>query len=55
MLKPALVFDGRNIPDAEKLSNIGFEYKSIGKSNNQYFTIFVENSHNGNYNQNKKK
>ena len=32
MLKPAFVFDGRNILDAEKLREIGFEYKSIGKS-----------------------
>lgn len=32
MLKPAFVFDGRNILDAEKLKGIGFEYKSIGKS-----------------------
>ena len=31
MLKPAFVFDGRNIPDAEKLKEIGFEYKRIGK------------------------
>lgn len=32
MIKPAFVFDGRNILDAEKLKEIGFEYKSIGKS-----------------------
>ena len=32
MLKPAFVFDGRNIPDAAKPKEIGFEYKSIEKS-----------------------
>jgi UDPglucose 6-dehydrogenase len=31
MLKPAFVFDGRNILDSEKLGSIGFEVKSIGK------------------------
>ena len=30
MLKPAFVFDGRNILDAVKLKNIGFVIKSIG-------------------------
>lgn len=34
MLKPAFLFDGRNILDAEKLKVIGFEYQSIGKSKN---------------------
>jgi UDPglucose 6-dehydrogenase len=32
MLKPAFVFDGRNVLDAAKLKEIGFEYKSIGRS-----------------------
>lgn len=32
MMKPAFVFDGRNILDTQKLSNIGFEIESIGKS-----------------------
>ena len=31
MLKPAFVFDGRNILDREALTTIGFELKSIGK------------------------
>lgn len=31
MYKPAFVFDGRNILDAEKLKAIGFEVKGIGK------------------------
>jgi UDPglucose 6-dehydrogenase len=31
MYKPAFVFDGRNILDAEKLIEIGFEVKGIGK------------------------
>nr|WP_294781785.1 UDP-glucose 6-dehydrogenase [uncultured Flavobacterium sp.] len=31
MYKPAFVFDGRNILDAEKLTNIGFRVKGIGK------------------------
>ena len=31
MLKPAFVFDGRNILDQEALTAIGFELKSIGK------------------------
>jgi UDPglucose 6-dehydrogenase len=31
MLKPAFVFDGRNVLDAEKLRKIGFEYQAIGK------------------------
>ena len=30
MLKPAFVFDGRNILDGEMLKNIGFVYQSIG-------------------------
>ena len=31
MMKPAFVFDGRNILDAEKLNGLGFEIASIGK------------------------
>jgi UDPglucose 6-dehydrogenase len=31
MTKPAFVFDGRNILDAESLRKIGFEVTSIGK------------------------
>ncbi len=31
MLKPARVFDGRNILDTEKLKSIGFKVQSIGK------------------------
>lgn len=31
MLKPAFIFDGRNILDREALTTIGFELKSIGK------------------------
>ena len=31
MLKPAFLFDGRNILDHDKLHNIGFEVYSIGK------------------------
>lgn len=31
MYKPAFVFDGRNILNAEKLTEIGFEVKGIGK------------------------
>ncbi|WP_343625817.1 UDP-glucose 6-dehydrogenase [Flavobacterium lindanitolerans] len=30
MMKPAFVFDGRNILDAKKLTEIGFVYKGIG-------------------------
>ena len=30
MLKPAFVFDGRNILDGEKLKSIGFNFQSIG-------------------------
>jgi UDPglucose 6-dehydrogenase len=33
MLKPAWVFDGRNIVDTEKLKAIGFRVYAIGKSN----------------------
>ena len=29
--KPAFIFDGRNILDKDELSEIGFNYKSIGK------------------------
>jgi UDPglucose 6-dehydrogenase len=32
MIKPAFVFDGRNILDTKALTEIGFEYKSTGKS-----------------------
>ena len=32
MMKPAFVFDGRNVLDIEKLSGIGFEIEGIGKS-----------------------
>lgn len=32
MMKPAFVFDGRNILDANKLTELGFEIGSIGKS-----------------------
>jgi len=31
MLKPAFVFDGRNILDAKKMNDLGFIYKGIGK------------------------
>jgi UDPglucose 6-dehydrogenase len=31
MLKPAFVFDGRNILNADELLKIGFEYQAIGK------------------------
>ncbi|HOP05606.1 MAG TPA: UDP-glucose 6-dehydrogenase [Tenuifilaceae bacterium] len=31
MMKPAFVFDGRNILDHSKLTNIGFKVKAIGK------------------------
>lgn len=31
MLKPAFVFDGRNILDSEKLEKLGFIYQGIGK------------------------
>lgn len=30
MLKPAFVFDGRNLLDGEKLKKIGFQYQAIG-------------------------
>lgn len=30
MLKPAFIFDGRNLLDADKLKSIGFVYQSIG-------------------------
>lgn len=32
MKKPAFVFDGRNILDAEKLRNIGWKVNAIGKA-----------------------
>ena len=31
MMKPAFVFDGRNLLDAEKMKELGFYYKGIGK------------------------
>ena len=31
MLKPAFIFDGRNILDLEKLREIGFRAEGIGK------------------------
>lgn len=31
MLKPAFIFDGRNILDSQEMKEIGFEYKGIGK------------------------
>ncbi len=31
MLKPAFVFDGRNITDREQLENVGFEVYNVGK------------------------
>ena len=30
MLKPAFVFDGRNLLDAEKMKSLGFHYQAIG-------------------------
>ena len=32
MLKPATVFDGRNVLDAEELKAIGFQVRSIGST-----------------------
>ena len=32
MKKPAFVFDGRNVLDAEKLMKIGFVFCSVGKA-----------------------
>ena len=32
MKKPAFIFDGRNILDKNKLEDIGFIYKGIGKN-----------------------
>jgi len=32
MMKPAFIFDGRNILDHKKLMEIGFKVKAIGKS-----------------------
>ena len=31
MKKPAFIFDGRNILDKTEMTEIGFEYSSIGK------------------------
>ncbi len=33
MLKPAFVFDGRNILDKQKMKDIGFVYNAVGSSN----------------------
>jgi UDPglucose 6-dehydrogenase len=33
MLKPAFVFDGRNLLDKKKMKNIGFIYSAVGSSN----------------------
>jgi UDPglucose 6-dehydrogenase len=30
MLKPAFIFDGRNILDGQQLEKIGFHYQAIG-------------------------
>jgi UDPglucose 6-dehydrogenase len=30
MLKPAFVFDGRNLLDGKALEEIGFQYQAIG-------------------------
>ena len=32
MMKPAFVFDGRNVLNSQKLADIGFDIESIGKS-----------------------
>ena len=32
MMKPAFVFDGRNVVDNQKLADIGFDVEGIGKS-----------------------
>jgi UDPglucose 6-dehydrogenase len=32
MLKPAFVFDGRNVLDGKMMKETGFEYKGVGKS-----------------------
>ena len=31
MMKPAFVFDGRNILDKQKLEDIGFDFYGIGR------------------------
>ena len=36
MLKPAFIFDGRNILDHKKLIDIGFEVHAIGKTFEMY-------------------
>ena len=33
MQKPAFVFDGRNILDAKKMTEIGFVFNAIGGAN----------------------
>merc|ERR1712151_304523 len=38
MAKPAFMFDGRNLIDAEKMRKIGFEVHSIGKPDPMTFT-----------------
>ena len=50
MLKPAFVFDGRNILDHAALRKIGFEVHAIGKKMNKYFIFsFFLNNKNHNY------
>jgi UDPglucose 6-dehydrogenase len=39
MKKPAFVFDGRNILDAQKLSNIGFKIYQVGKSDKALISL----------------
>jgi UDPglucose 6-dehydrogenase len=39
MQKPAFIFDGRNLLDGKKLSEIGFKYQSIGSSSDCYTLI----------------
>ena len=36
MMKPAFIFDGRNIVDVPKLKEIGFQVGSVGKSNEAF-------------------
>ena len=33
MKKPAFVFDGRNILDAKKMTDLGFVFSAVGSSN----------------------
>ena len=37
MLKPAFVFDGRNIVDHQRLDDIGFNVSAIGKVPRKHF------------------